>query len=48
MFWNVGDLKYVKIQGLFRKLIAHKGNVYRVQDIGEDTIKYIVTDGSDK
>ena len=37
--------EYIKVDGIFTKIISERGNVMRVQRIARDTIEYLVTDG---
>ena len=46
--WKWRNSEYIKADGIFQKVISHKGNVYRVQNIGKDKITYLVTDGNGK
>ena len=46
--WKWRNSEYIKADGIFQKVISHKGNVYRVQTIGKDKITYLVTDGQGK
>ena len=43
--WNWNGKKYIKVDGIFSVIDSHKGNVYKVHQIGEDKQSYIVTDG---
>jgi hypothetical protein len=43
--WSNG---YIKIDGIFSKVIARKGNTWKTQRIGGATFEYIVTDGHGK
>ena len=38
--------KYIKVDGIFNEVISHKGNLYKVKEIGYDEEYYIVTDGN--
>ena len=38
--------KYIKCDGVFSRVLSHKGNVWKVQSIGKDDTMYIVTDGN--
>ena len=40
--------KYIKCDGVFSRVLSHKGNVWKVQSIGKDDTMYIVTDGNGK
>ena len=46
--WKWRNSEYIKADGIFQKVVSHKGNVYRVQAIGKDKITYLVTDGNGK
>ena len=48
IFWKWRDREYVKVDGIFQRIISHKGNVYRVQFIGEKEVEYLVTNGEGK
>ena len=43
-FWR--NKSYVKADGVFSKVISHRGNVYRTQQIGSSELNYLVTDGN--
>jgi len=43
--WSTG---HIKIDGIFSKVIARKGNTWKTQRIGKGTVEYIVTDGAGK
>ena len=45
-FWR--NKQYVLADGIFQKVVSHRGNVYRVQKIGSTDITYLVTDGDGK
>ena len=38
--------KYIKADDIFSVVISHRGNVYRVRQIGKEEITYLVTDGA--
>ena len=38
--------KYIKCDGVFSRVLSHKGNVWKVQSIGKEDTMYIVTDGN--
>lgn len=42
------DASYIKLEKIFKKIIDHKGNVYHVQSIGHNDLKYVVTNGLDR
>jgi hypothetical protein len=44
--WQNG--KYIKADGIFMEVISRKGRVYRVKNIGENTVSYLITDGNGK
>ena len=44
--WHWRDRHYIKADGIFQQVVAQKGNVYRVKNIGSDNITYLVTDGN--
>ena len=39
---------YIMADGIFSKVISHKANVYKINQIGKEEIKYLVTDGNGK
>ena len=43
-FWR--NKSYVKADGVLSKVISHRGNVYRTQQIGSPKLDYLVTDGN--
>ena len=43
-FWR--NKSYVKADGVFSKVISHRGNVYRTQQIGSSKLNYLVNDGN--
>ena len=47
-FFEWRDRAYVKADGIFSVVVSHKGNVYRVRQIGSSKIAYLVTDGNGK
>ena len=40
--------EYIKVDGIFSKVVSHKGNVYKIRQIGETKERYLVTDGFGK
>ena len=40
--------EYIKVDGIFTKIISERGNVMRVQRIARKDIEYLVTDGAGK
>ena len=40
--------EYIRCDGIFSRVIEHKGNVWKVQSIGKEDTMYIVTDGNGK
>lgn len=44
-FTSWRDGKYIKVDGILSKVLSHKGNVWKVKNIGSNIITYIVTDG---
>lgn len=40
--------KYVKADNIFSEVVSHKGNVYRIKQIGESKERYLVADGNGK
>ncbi|MFA6830635.1 MAG: hypothetical protein WCR67_08070, partial [Bacilli bacterium] len=45
-FWH--NRKYIKVDGIFSIIISNKGNVYRIRNIGDSKISYLVTNGENK
>ena len=41
--WQKG--KYIKVDGMFCEVVSHRNNVYKVKNIGENNIYYIVGEG---
>lgn len=39
---------YIMADGIFSKVISHRANVYKINQIGKEKIKYLVTDGNGK
>ena len=44
--WRNGE--YIKCDGIFSKVIEHKGNVWKVQELWSRDIYFLVTDGNGK
>ena len=44
--WHNGE--YIKCDGIFSKVIEHKGNVWKVQELWSRDIYFLVTDGNGK
>ena len=42
------NFEYIKIDGIFSKVVSHHGNVYKIRQIGEFKERFVVTDGSGK
>ena len=47
-FWKYHNREYIKADGVFQRVVAHKGNVYHVQTIGAKDVSYLITDGNGK
>ena len=47
-FFEWKNRTYIKVDGIFSKVISHKGNVFKVQKIGTFEESYIVSDGNGK
>ena len=45
--WKYHDREYIKADGLFQRVLSHKGNVYQVQNIGSTEVAYLVVGGID-
>ena len=46
--WKFHGREYIKADGIFQRVVSHKGKVYRVQSIGSEEVTYLVTDGGGK
>ena len=46
--WKWRNRHYIKADGIFQQVVSHRGNVYRVKDIGSKDVTYLVTDGNGK
>ena len=44
--WRNGE--YIKVDGVFSKVILHKGNVYKIHQMKSTKERYLVTDGNGK
>ena len=47
-FFEWRNKTYIKADGVFSKVISHKGNVYKISQIGENKERYLLTDGNGK
>ena len=45
--WKYHDREYIKADGIFQRVLSHKGNVYQVQNIGSTEVAYLVVGGID-
>ena len=43
--WEYKGREYIKVDGIFSRVISHKGKVWRTQQIGSKKVQYLVTDG---
>ena len=43
--WEYKGREYIKVDGIFSQVVAHKGNVWHTKQIGSDKVQYLVTDG---
>lgn len=46
LHWKWRDKYYIKVDGIFQQVVSHRGNVYRVKNIGAKDVTYLVTDGN--
>ena len=44
-FWEWNGKKYIKVDGMFSILESHRGNIYKVRQIGKNKKMVIITDG---
>ena len=42
------DGKYIIVDGIFQEVVSKKGLIYKVKNIGQNEITYLVTDGNGK
>ena len=47
-FFQWRNKLYIKADGIFSKVISHKGNIFKIQKIGSPKETYLVTDGNGK
>ena len=47
-FFEWRNKAYIKVDGIFSKVISHKGNVYKISQIGDNKERYLLTDGNRK
>ena len=47
-FFQWRNKLYIKADGIFSKVISHRGNVYKIQKIGSFKETYLITDGNGK
>lgn len=47
-FFEWRNREYIKVDGIFSKVVSHKGNVYKIRQIGETKERYLITDGTGK
>ena len=43
--WEYKDREYIKVDGIYSRVLSHKGKVWRIQQIGSKKVLYLVTDG---
>ena len=43
--WEYKGREYIKVDGIFSQVVAHKGNVWHIRQIGSKKVQYLVTDG---
>ena len=46
--WEYKGREFIKVDGIFSQVVAHKGNVWHVRQIGSSEVQYLVTDGQGK
>ena len=42
------NFEYIKVDGIFSKVISHKSKVYKIRQIGETEERFLITDGYGK
>lgn len=47
-FFEWRNREYIKVDGIFSKVVSYKGNVYKIRQIGETKERYLITDGAGK
>ena len=47
-FFEWRNREYIKVDGIFSKVVSCRGNVYKICQIGESKERYLVTDGVGK
>ena len=47
-FFSWRNKTYIKVDDIFSKIVSHKGNVYKITQIGDKKERYLVTDGNGK
>ena len=45
MRWEYKGREYIKVDDIFSQVVAHKGNVWHIRQIGSKKMQYLVTDG---
>ena len=45
LHWEYKGREYIKVDGIFSRVLSHKGKVWRIQQIGSKKVQYLVTDG---
>ena len=45
-FFEWKNKTYIKADGVFSKVISHKGNIYKISQIGDTKERYLITDGN--
>ena len=48
LLWEYKGREFIKVDGIFSQVVAHKGNVWHVRQIGSSEVQYLVTDGQGK
>jgi len=47
-FFEWRNRKYIKADDIFSEVVSHKGNVYKIKQIGQAKESFLITDGSGK
>ena len=47
-FFEWRNKTYIKADGVFSKVVSHKGNIYKITQIGGSKERYLITDGNGK
>ncbi len=44
-YWSDNSRTFIKVDGIFSEVICHRGNVWRIRQIAQKKIRYLVSDG---